>query len=133
MVMVDNKTSSLHALSSEKKGVVAWVLKWTVEKVNDIGYASVKITVRSDGEPAIVALMDALAVAPKAETAAIRSPVRGSRCNGKEERAVRTWRGQFVAIKDHVETMTKQEIPADSKILTWLVVHAAVSMNCYKV
>ena len=54
-------------------------------------------------------------------------------CDGKVERAVRTWRGQFVTMKDHIETMTGVELPANSAILTWLVMHAAQTLNCYKV
>ena len=105
MVMVDSKSGSMYALPTEKKGAIPWVVKWLVEKMDDMGYAGVKLTTTSDGEPAIVALVEALAVARKAETVPIRSPARESRCNGKVERAVRTWKGQFVAVKDHVETM----------------------------
>ena len=36
-------------------------------------------------------------------------------------------------MKDHVETMVKRALAADSAILTWLVVHAAQVLNCYKV
>ena len=36
-------------------------------------------------------------------------------------------------MKDHVETMVKRARAADSAILTWLVVHAAQILNCYKV
>ena len=131
LIMVDSKSSSMYALPTERKGVVPWVLKWIIEKMNDMGYAGVKLTVKSDGEPAIVALVEALAVARKAETVPIRSPARESRCNGKVERAVRTWRGQFVLMKDHVETMLGKELPANCAMLTWLVMHAAQTLNCY--
>ena len=66
-------------------------------------------------------------------TVTLRSPAMESRCNGKVERAIRTWRGQVFSMKDHVETMIKQVILAESPILTWLVSHAAQVLNCYKV
>ena len=133
LVVVDSKSSSMYALPTERKGVIPWVLKWIVEKLDDMGYAGVKITVKSDGEPAIVALVEALAVARKAETVPVRSPARESKCNGKVEREVRTSRGQFVAMKDHVETMLGMELPANGAVPTWLVMHAAQTLNCYKV
>ena len=133
LIMVDSKSDSIYALPTEKKGAVPWVLKWIIGKIDEMGYAGVKVTIKSDGEPAMIALVEAIAVARKAETVPIRSPVRESRCNGKVERAVRTWRGQFVAIKDHVETQIGKELSSDSAILTWLVMHAAQSLNCYRV
>ena len=84
--MVDGNSGAIQALPVEKKGSVPWVVKWAVARLNDMGYAGVKLTLKSDGEPAIVALVDSIAVSRKAETVAIRSPVRESRCNGKVER-----------------------------------------------
>ena len=77
----------------------------------------------------MVALIDSLVVAKKAETVAVRTPVRESRCNGKVERAVRSWQGQVAAMKDHVETLIKKEISADITIFTQLVVHDAETLN----
>ena len=37
-------------------------MKWIMEKLADMGYARVNITVKIDGEPAILALVEALAV-----------------------------------------------------------------------
>ena len=76
LILVDSKSGALHALPTEKKGSIPWVVKWVVAKIDDMGYAGVKITVKSDGEPAIVALVDSIAVGRKAETVAVRSPVR---------------------------------------------------------
>ena len=98
-----------------------------------MGFSGVKVVLRSDGEPAMVALTDAVAVARRAEAVTLRSPVRESRCNGKVERAIRTWRGQFVSLKDHLESQSEAVVPADSPVLTWLVMHAAQVLTCNKV
>ena len=90
LVVVDSKSSSMYALPTERKGVTPWVLEWLVEKLHDTGYAGVKITVKSGGKPAIVALVEAFAVARKAGTVPVRSAAREIRCNGNVERAVRT-------------------------------------------
>ena len=78
-----------------------------------VGYGGVKLALKSDGEAAIKALVHAVAISRKAETPIIQSPLRESRCNGAVERAVRTWRGQVVTLKDFVEVQVGKEMAAD--------------------
>ena len=66
LVVVDSKSTSMYALPTERKGIIPLVLKWLVEKLDGMGFAGVTITDKSDGEPAIDALVEALAVARKA-------------------------------------------------------------------
>ena len=70
-------------------------VKWLYDKLNFAGYSGMKITVRSDQEPSILAFQEAIALRRKAETALIESPVRESKSNGLVERAVRNWRDQY--------------------------------------
>ena len=133
LIIYDKRTASMFALPVGHKGPQPWVVRWVVAKLNTIGYAGVEITVKSDGEAAIKALVNAIAVARKAVTAIIQSPARESQCNGAVERAVRTWRGQFVTLKDYAERGMGTEIEVDGKVLQWLAVYAAEVLNHFKI
>ena len=56
------------------------------------------MTLKSDQEPAMVQLKQAIAVRRKAETPMIESPVRESKANGTIERAIRKRQAQFRTI-----------------------------------
>ena len=58
--------------------------------MDDMGYAGVKLTVKSDGEPAIVALVEAIAVSRKAETV----PVQRGNFNVMAKSSGRSERGE---------------------------------------
>ena len=51
----------------------------------------------------MLALKKAIAVARRAETPFIESPVRESKSNGLMERMVRSWQGQFRTLKTYFE------------------------------
>ena len=60
------------------KGVVKWVVTFIVNKLETIGYGGAKIVLKPNGEPAIKALVNAIAVVRQAETAFIQPPKRES-------------------------------------------------------
>ena len=45
----------------ERKGPVYWVVKWIVDKLDEVGYRGEAITDKSDQGPAILALKTAVA------------------------------------------------------------------------
>ena len=57
--MWDDNHECLWALPVENKGTIDWVVKYVVDKLDDIGYRGVAISIKSDQEPAIVALKTA--------------------------------------------------------------------------
>ena len=67
------------------------VVKWTVDKLEESGYAGVPVTIISDQEPAMMKLKQAVAVRRKAETPFIESFERESQANGRIERAISEW------------------------------------------
>ena len=67
------------AIETERKGADKYVVKFVADKLEEAGYTGVKLTLRSDGEEAIVALKRAVAVSRGAETAFVESPVRESK------------------------------------------------------
>ena len=67
------------------------------------GYRGEKITLKSDGEPSIVAIREAVVASRVGESPFLTSPVRESVGNAEVERAVRTWQGQFRTLKHFYE------------------------------
>ena len=95
LVCYDHSKSGFWVLPVEHKGAQEEVVKWVTDKVEESGYGGMTVTLKSDQEPAMLSLKQAIAVRRKAETPMIESPVRESKSNGRIERAIRTWQAQF--------------------------------------
>ena len=103
LVAYDSSCKSIWVMEVEHKGVDAHVgVEWLHEKLQMAGYGGVKITVKSDGEPSILAFKHALALKRQAETALIESPVRESKANSHVEMAIRTWRDQYRTLRSYM-------------------------------
>ena len=109
-----------------RKGAEEVVVKWAKQKLEDAGYGGAKITLKSDREPAMTSLKAAVAGSRKAETAIVDSPVRESKSNGAVERAVRTWRAQYITLKTHLEARLGIRVPDEHPVLEWLAVWASM-------
>ena len=95
----------------DRKGPVEWAVKWIVDKLVNVGDRSEAIMMKSDQEPAILALKTAVAAKRIRTTTPIDSPVRGSQCDGAVEQAVRRWQGQVRTIKSHFEENMGMKLP----------------------
>ena len=133
LIMYVDATDSMFTISVKRKGPIPWVVSYIVSKLETIGYGGMKVTVKSDGEPAILALVSAVAVARKAETPLIQSPKRESKCNGAVERAVRTWRAQLITMRCHLEAEIKFELRPKQAIMEWLIMWASEVRNYFRV
>ena len=60
-----------------------------VDKLEENGYAGVPVTIKSDQEPAMMKLKQAIAVRRNAETPLIESPVCESQADGRIEKAIK--------------------------------------------
>ena len=56
LVVYDNKSKMIGAWQTYEKGAVDWVAKEVATFISMIGYGQIRVTLKSDGEPAIVAL-----------------------------------------------------------------------------
>ena len=121
LIMWDDNHECLWALPVDKKGPVEWVVKWIVEKLDNIGYRGQTLTIKTDQEPAIKTLKMAVAAKRVGATTPIESPVRESKCNGAVERAVRVWQGQLRAMKNHFEANIGAKLPVGHPFMGWLV------------
>ncbi len=96
------------------------VVQWCLEVLEYSGYGGCRVTLRSDGEPAILAVKSAIARLREGRTALIEAPVRESKSNGATERAIRTWRGLVRTWKHRLEREIGKVIPDRHPVLGWL-------------
>ena len=133
LVAVDGNSQSTKAMWSlqvDAKGVEANVgVEWLYKKLEFAGYSSMMITLKSDNEPFILAVKKALAIKRRCETSLIKSPVRESKCNGREERAIRSWRDQSRTMRHDFEHRSKVTLSNNSPLSSWLVGWASEALN----
>ena len=108
-------------------------MDWLVAKRDASGYHGVGISLKSDNEPSVLALKDAVAIRRNGETSFLESPVRESKSNAHVERAIRTWRDQFRTLRHYSERRFGTKIPRDSALTSWLVSWASEVLNRFKV
>ena len=123
LVAYDNAKKSVWTLEVEEKGIssTAVAVEWLVNKLDASGYHGTGISLKSDGEPSIVALKNAVAVRREGETSLLESPVRESKSNAHVERAIRTWRDQFRTLRHYTEHRLGTKIARDCPLMSWLV------------
>ena len=107
----DDNRECLWAIPVDKKGPTDWVVSWIVEKLDNIGYQGESITLKSDQEPAIMSLKNAVVAKRAGVTTPTKSTVRQSQCNGAVEQAVRRWQWQLRTMKHHYETSINKKLP----------------------
>ena len=88
---------------------------------------------KSDGEPSIVALKEAVKAERPERIVLEESPVSESKSNGAVENAVQQVHGQVRTIKDALESRLGKRIEEESNIIPWMITHAARTINRYHV
>merc|ERR1712074_511408 len=92
-----------------------------------------ELVLKSDGEPAIIALKDA-AKRERGERIVLETPlVYESQANGAIENAIQQVQGQFRVIKDALESRIGERISGDKHIVPWMISHAAAFINRYQI
>ena len=86
-----------------------------------------RLILKTDQEPAMVALQECVKAASNSEIILRNSPVGESQSNGVVEKAVRDIEDQIRTLKDAAECRLNIRIGVKSPLLTWLVEHAAWS------
>ena len=110
LVMVDRKSSGICASVVPKKGVGGgFAVKQVHRDIRKFGHRH-KITLRSDGEPAIKSLFEKVANIRAAETLLENSPVGDSQANGQIENGVQRIENQFRAIRLALEARLESKV-----------------------
>ena len=132
LVGKDRRTKCFLAHAVPGKGAKEdWIAKQVERDIKRFGYrGSVRVMIRSDGEPAIKTLMAEVARARgDAPTMVENSPPSDSRANGTAERAVRSVEEQVRVLKIAFECNTGEELSQHHPGMAWLVEHAADTLN----
>ena len=87
------------------------------------------LILKSDGEPAIVAVREALARCHGGLITPGQPPVGEHQANGMAEEAGRTVRDQARVLKLQLQTRIGRDILADEPIMPWLLRWAAMSVS----
>ena len=141
MVMIDEEYGNRYMRAVGKKGLgegneMDWLIKDMHEELKSWGYPggeNNELILKSDGEPAIVAVRERLSryhggkITPE-------QPTKGeSSSNGKVEEAGKTTRSLVKVFKDMIEDKTGQEIESDCVVMLWLVRWAAMLYSRFKI
>ena len=125
LVMKDRRSGSVCAHVCPKKGVGGgWIVKQFVRDIKKMGYQA-KVTLRSDGEPAIKDLLDKVGQMRGAETILEQSKVGDSKANGRAERAIQAVEKLVRTLKIATEKSLGTRLSVKHQCFAWLVMHAA--------
>ena len=146
LIMVDHGCSMAFSSVVPRKGVHAYAVVRACNDLALLGHS--KIILKSDNEPAILALKEAI----KAESSQKieltgrlnqdrkqdviipeESPAYDSRSNGKVEATIRWVQGQIRTMKSGLESRIGQEAKANHNSIPWLVRHATWIRNRFKI
>ena len=132
LVVKDDATGGVLMYDCETKGPGdAWVLKQLVRDLDDWGRQH--IHVKTDGEPAMLALQKALAVMRTYKTLPINPPEYNPQSNGSAEKAVQDVVGQARCLLLGLEARLKQNLDPGIPFMKWLLRHAAFLLTRYSV
>ncbi len=119
----------------ERQGGVVWACekgegrRWVVveKTIAQLGYRMVNF--RSDNEPVILVLREAVRRQSDVEIVLEQVPVGDHQANGLVENAVKNVQGQFRVIKDALESRGGRRIDGEHPAVPWMVMQAASVIN----
>ena len=124
-------TGMLSASVLVQKGVCAQATRRLSAEVGKLGHS--ELILKSDGEPAMVALKQRVKQERPERIVLEESPVTESQANGAVENAIRQVQGQIRTTKDCLESRIGVKLTGEDTIFPWLVSHAAATINRHHV
>ncbi len=100
-----------------------WVNRKIVRDIEEWGGTDIKL--KTDGEPAIVALQSKVQATRKSRTVPVNPPAYNPQSNGACEKGVQDVTGQTRKLKISLESRTGMVIDDSMKIMEWIYPHAA--------
>lgn len=122
-------TGLIHAYLLESKGCNSYAVDRLDKTLENLGHN--RIVLKSDQEPAIVALKTAVKGRKTVEIIQEESPAYESASNGAIESANKLVQDQIRAMKDALESRIGVRLERDKNIISWLVMHVAETINRY--
>ena len=139
IVMVDEETGEKYARAVGKKGLgrdgeMDWLIRDMSEELRSWGHPggqSGHIILKSDGEPSIVAIRDALAKYHGGRVVQEGPPRGESQSNGAAEEAGKTVREYTRVLREQVEHYANTRIESTGNLTVWMVRWAAMLCSRY--
>ena len=140
IVMIDEGTDYRYMRAVGRKGLgegteMEWLIKDMAEELKSwghIGGRDGELILKSDGEPSIKAVRDALGRYHGGKIIPEQPPPGESQSNGKVEEAGKTIRGYIRVFKDAMERRSGETIGTGDIILQWLVRWAAMLYSRFR-
>ena len=131
LVGKERRTGMIMAATIPRKGSTGmFAVQKCLEFINECGAAEAKIIVKTDAEPAILALVaDIKKARVGLETIEEVSPVGSSGSNGKVERAVQSVEGQLRTMKSAFEERIGRKIMSEERIVLFLTEYCSYLWN----
>ena len=127
LVCKDTGTKNLFADVCTRKGALEYSVTRTLGNIRRLGYK--RISMKTDQEPALIALTSAVIRERQDETLLEHSAVADSASNGVVEKGVQQIEQQLRVLKFCLQDRIGASIPSTSPIMSWLIPHAADSLN----
>ena len=139
--MKDESTGNRYMQAVARKGVgegteMEWLIKDLHEGLKSWGHTggpNGNIILKTDGEPAIVALRDTLARYHGGVVAPEVPPTGESQAHGSAEEHGKRMRGFVKVYKDQIEARANVKLKPSDSILLWIIRWAAMVYSSYKV
>ena len=131
LAIKDSKSKGYGASTLKKKGAEAHAVAFVAGYIKELGYR--RILTQTDGEPAIVSLMESVAASlPEVEFVPQNSPPYDHSANGEAEVAGRELKRHCRAIKFASEERSGKHLPKGHPLLSWIPRHAANVLSRYR-
>ena len=114
---------------------MSWLIRDLHEELKSWGYpggADNKLIFKSDGEPAIKVVREALARYHGGEITPEQPPVGEKESNGAVEQAGQVIRGIVKTLKDQIEFNTGGKLDPEDSIMQWMIRWAAMLYNRFR-
>ena len=137
LVARDRGTKMTVSSVAPSKTCGEFIAKRVVAFMKEIGAGQGDITIKSDQEPALIALVREIgshrAAGGGGRMVVESSPVGDSQGNGVVERVIMSVQGQIRVLRSALEDRIKAKLEPDHPVLAWMCEYASVLLNRFEV
>ena len=123
LVMKDRESKQIKSRVVPAKGTNGFAIQVLNDFLNGLGYR--KVILKSDNEPAILALKDRAKKENTIDVVLESGVTHDSQTNGDIESGIQVFQGQFRTLKSSFESRVKRKLPGNHVLFAWLVSHAS--------
>ena len=133
LVTIDHKEYGICGFPVDQQGELNCAVDVAKGASEEAGYGGTTVVLKSDQEQAIMGFKRGVAIARKADTVPIESPVRASKANGKVERAIQSWQSKVRVLRAYLERMIQKPLDKAHPMMEWLMVWASQVLTKFRI